>query len=59
MGILTPRRPASLVAVGMAAAFTATLSGQAPHEADYCRVESNGTAVLADRPARDEAPSTT
>ena len=56
MTMVRTRRAASLAATMMAAAFTATLSGQAPQQADFCRVESKGTAVLADRPAADEAP---
>ena len=49
-------RSTTLVAAALAMALTATLSGQAPHEPDFCRVDSKGTEVLADRPAEGEAP---
>ena len=56
MTIVETSACSSLAAAAMAAAFAATLSAQASHQADFCRVESKGTAVLADRPAADEAP---
>jgi hypothetical protein len=42
--------------VGLSVALTAGLVAQAPQPADYCRVHSDGTEVLATRPGPDEAP---
>jgi len=49
-------RSTAMVAAAMAMTLTATLSGQAPHEPDFCRVDTRGTEVLASRPAEGEAP---
>ena len=51
-----PRWATRLSTLGTTVCLAAGLAAQAPASADYCRVHSDGTEVLATRPAPDEAP---
>lgn len=50
------RLGAPLLALGLLVVTAAGVDGRQHQSADYCRVETPGTSVVASRPAPDEAP---